>query len=94
MSELVKRVARALYEQEKGRAERAFDLLSEASGVACNAVLMEPWEECSEAFLNDARAAIEAMMEPTRGMMDCRDAFVKYSDAVACWKTMIAEALR
>lgn len=36
-----------------------------------------------------ARAAIEAMREPTQGIVDCRDAFMSAETAKAMWRTMI-----
>ena len=40
-------------------------------------------------YREDARAAIEAMREPSQGVLDCRPPFMSVSDAKAMWRTMI-----
>jgi hypothetical protein len=85
MSEMVERVARALY--------------AIRMEVAEGAGLHEPytWETDNNAYrehcLREARAAIKAMREPTQGMLDCRDAFVKADDARIVWQLQIDAAL-
>jgi hypothetical protein len=39
------------------------------------------------------RAVLEAMLEPTQEMLDCRDAFVMKDDALTVWRLQINTAL-
>jgi hypothetical protein len=77
---MIERVARAIYEDR--------------NGAGC-----VPWArrggEIQRPYLSDARAAIVAMREPTKGMVSsgqskCDD----YLDSVECWITMIDAALK
>lgn len=63
------RIARAMYEREKARAENATEVLSGAAGRPVNGMAMEPWEECRDTYLGDADAVLEAMREPTEEML-------------------------
>lgn len=65
------------------RVAKAIDAASQPPGKPDYKILME----------NCARAAIEAMREPTQGILDCRPAFMTVTDARAMWKTMIDTAL-
>lgn len=48
-----------------------------------------------EAYLESARAAIEAMREPTEGMKECgREETGSLATALAAWDSMIDEALK
>jgi len=51
--------ARALYECEKERSRLCSTVLTRAMGKTIDDH-MEPWEECREIYLADARAALEA----------------------------------
>ncbi len=59
MSEMVERVAKAIHKVNDGRSSKN---------------LRVPWEQCiqvyQELLRNEARAAIEAMREPTKQMID------------------------
>jgi hypothetical protein len=93
MSEMVERVARALYERRwrevKGQAEQQREQQFELSVYR-------------EHYLADARAAIEAMREPTEGMfiagVACMAAFADHPDQnmsfPILWGHVIDEALR
>lgn len=54
-SEMIERVARAIYLARNGQGARPWSLLTKAHRTP---------------YLGDARAAIEAMREPTEGMLD------------------------
>ena len=82
-SEIIERVARAIYE---GR-----------NGPGCRAWGSQPASH-QEPYLKDARAAIEAMREPTEAMLDAgKWVSPLYDDptpaAVEYWETMIEAAL-
>jgi hypothetical protein len=51
-------IARVLYECERKRGELAREVMSKASGKDCAGILIDPWEECKDTFLSDARAVI------------------------------------
>lgn len=101
---MVERVARALYARELERARHCEAVLSQARGAPIKDT-MEPFEDCKEAWLGDARAAIEAMREPTPEMIDaglavtpweeCRTGGSRKSDTTArlIWPAMITAAL-
>lgn len=59
-TELAEKIARVLYERERERGEHANFLLSDATGKVITGCAIEPWEECKDTFLSDARAIIEA----------------------------------
>jgi hypothetical protein len=61
--EIVTAVALALYECEKRRADKCDRVIAAARGVPQVKPTMEPWEECAEIFLGDARAAIDAYLD-------------------------------
>jgi hypothetical protein len=88
--DLVERAARALYECEKYRATHADEVIKSALPHASGALLMDPWEECKDVFLSDARAAIAAMREPTEAMK----AVTKGGLATMLWQEMIDAALK
>lgn len=70
MSELVERVAKALLARQQKR-------ISEEWGGCDIALVMNDW------FREDARAAIEAMLEPTEAMVSAAaGALKKYIDAL------------
>lgn len=69
MSEMLERVARALYDQEAERSAKADRIIAAARGQPVGQPSIEPYEECADAFRADARAAIEAMREPTEAMV-------------------------
>lgn len=56
----IEAVARVLYAQEKARSDHADAVLSAAKGRPIT-LHMEPWDECKDTFLGDARAALAAM---------------------------------
>lgn len=58
------RIARALYEREKARAERAVKVMSRAAGRPVTGMAMEPWEECRDVYLGDADTVLGVMREP------------------------------
>lgn len=68
-TEMVERLARALYAREKARSDHADAILSTVKGAPVK-VGMEPWEECAEIFIGDATAALQALMEPTDEMLE------------------------
>lgn len=82
MSEMVERVARALY----------------ANYRECGLVFGRPFEELPplgrQAFMNIARAAIEAMREPSEDMRKVADEWCDEYDVSSCYTLMIEEALR
>jgi hypothetical protein len=55
----IEAAARALYECEKERANHCERILTRAAGKPI-VDHMEPWEECRDCYLGDARAALEA----------------------------------
>lgn len=57
--DVVERAARRLYECEKERSDRCDAIISAAKGKTVT-VGMEPWEECWQAFYDDAHAALSA----------------------------------
>lgn len=59
--ELIERMARALYECERERAENATEVMETATGRNCPSMAMEPWDECFECFLSDATAALSIL---------------------------------
>lgn len=75
MSQMVERVAYAIYEQQHGV---SFDLASEPEKRAQREI---------------ARAAIEAMREPTTEMMTAIG-YPNYPDGWSRWGAMIDEALK
>lgn len=83
MSTMVERVARAIYEANGFRYEdRTINAIGGAYGE---------WAKAIKA----ARAAIEAMMEPTYAMYKAsHEALVPPADASACWRAMIQAALK
>lgn len=62
MSGPIEAAARALYECEKARDLHCAAVLSKAKGTPIKP-MMEPWEECRECYLGDARAALEAAVD-------------------------------
>lgn len=58
----IEAAARALYERERERANHCSDILTIAAGKPVKDH-MEPWEECREFYLGDARAAMEAAVD-------------------------------
>lgn len=60
---MVERVARALYAREAERSANVTKFVRNFNADARDD--MEPFEECAETWLGDARAAIDAMREPT-----------------------------
>lgn len=80
MSEMVERVARAIATAQWG-AENATD---------------EAWRElCDDYDLwAEARAAIEAMREPTKQMVEAADYYFDRGSPVVPWQDMIDEALK
>ena len=79
MSEMVDRVAKALSDQMEADMP-SFTVMS--------------WDKCTdqarEVFRKRARAAIEAMREPTERMSDCISSY----DNPTIWQAMIDEALK
>lgn len=65
------------------RVAAAIDGASQPPGQKDYKIMME----------NAAKAAIEAMREPTQGVLDCRPPFMTVVDARAMWQTMIDAAL-
>ena len=84
MSEMVERVAKALYIAEIGPAIGPFDWdIDEAGEVA------------ARNYRKMARAAIEAMREPTEAMVRAGgDVTESDAIAIATWHAMIDEAIR
>lgn len=77
---MIERVARAIYEESDWSREQPWGNLPNAHRVP---------------YLADAKAAIEAMRDPTRDMYkSANDALVPALDASACWDAMIDAALR
>lgn len=68
MSEMVERVAKALYDSESRRADQCVSILTDALGKPVTGLRIEPWGDCEKSFMDDARIAIEAMREPTEAM--------------------------
>lgn len=58
--DLVEVVARALYACEKERSDRCDAVISAAKGKTVS-VGMESWEECWQAFYDDAQAVLQAL---------------------------------
>ena len=98
-SEMVERVARALFETE----------WSPPGTEKIRAVWEKEWPRSCEYWLNSARAAIAAMREPTEAMTEAAsDAVEKYEDEVrggdltptrhclpeTVWRAMIDEAVK
>lgn len=89
MTTMIERVARAIYEDRNGRGCAPWGRLTKAH---------------QEPYLSDARAGIEAMREPSAKMLDegfralisgDDDALdTSTSDAIKCWRAMIAAALK
>lgn len=61
--EIVDAVALALYECEKRRADNMDRVIAAARGVPTVRPTMDPWEECAEIFLGDARVAINTYLD-------------------------------
>ena len=86
MSEMVERVARAIYEDDFGGPDRT----------------PTPWAERDEEFRetvrSNARAAIQAMREPTSAMVEAadsrRDPRNGWLGAISAWEAMIDAALK
>jgi hypothetical protein len=57
--EVVERAAKLLYEREAMREAHCAGVISRASGNPV-APMMEPWDECKDSFLGDAKALAEA----------------------------------
>jgi len=55
----VNAAARVLYECEKRRATHADSVIKAVAPNASDALLMEPWDECKDTFLADARALLD-----------------------------------
>jgi hypothetical protein len=62
---LTENVARVLYECERKRGEIANSVMSAATGREITGCTMEPWEECKDTFLSDARAVLSALSKAT-----------------------------
>lgn len=91
---MIERVAKAIYEKQPAM-------------KAMYPPIPIPWDQASEVwrapFLNFARAAIEAMREPTEGMVDAAyrvsvfgadlHDFVAHDCSGPVWEAMIEEAL-
>jgi hypothetical protein len=56
-------IGRVLYECEKRRATNADAVVKGAFPGASDALLMEPWDECKDAFLSDADAVLAALSQ-------------------------------
>jgi molecular chaperone DnaK (HSP70) len=82
MSEMIERVARALAENERGA-----DLWDEISNDSDIDYIGK------NEFRDLARAAIEAMREPTEGMVEAANLH-ESNGVYADWQAMIDEALR
>jgi len=80
MSEIVERVARAVRQNKFNRTRRHLDAFSEDSPP-------------TENELDDARAAIAALREPTEAMTAAANRLNHPRDEEV-WRTMIDEALR
>lgn len=57
--DVIEATARALYECERQRAMTCEAVLSKAAGKPVKDT-MEPWEDCRDIYISDARAALEA----------------------------------
>jgi hypothetical protein len=68
--------------------ERVARALAKASGI-------NDWEKSAQEFEDDARAAIEAMREPTDAMLACGEQWGLPSDPMGLkrWQEMIDAAL-
>ena len=79
MSEMIERVAKAIHHYRPNR--------------------VEPWERCVESYKKElrmqAKAAIEAMREPTNKMVKPYiDAYYRDEDMKTAWREMIDAALK
>lgn len=94
MSEMIERVAKALYDMEpiedSGESIDGFQV-TPAGALTWEAV-KECHEEVAEHYREQAQAAIAAMREPTEAMMDAGDIFAD-NTVRQCWQAMIDEAL-
>lgn len=81
-SEMVEKVAKAIYLKRNGQGARPWSLLTKAHRTP---------------YLDDARAAIEAMREPTEAMesagWDSYDRNDGWSGPQYCWQAMVDAAL-
>ncbi len=77
MSEMIERVAKAIYDRTLEDDQLADYGLPMADAITC------------------AKAAIEAMREPTQDMLNAGKAIMTdYDDSLECWQAMIDEALK
>lgn len=63
-------IGRVLYECEKRRATNADAVVKGAFPGASDALLMEPWDDCKDAFLSDADAVLALLSSPRSGQMN------------------------
>jgi len=81
MSEMVERVARAIFSSQQ------------MPGDDPDFLKAHPWTQ--SACLQASRAAIEAMREPTKAMVDAADPYgIIRANFEAAWEDMIDEALK
>jgi hypothetical protein len=85
MSEMIEKVAKAMWDARRGHANN--------SGV-----FLEFWGDGSipkkNGILDEARAAIAAMREPTEMMLWAGNEQLDCAGELRCWQAMIDEALR
>lgn len=82
MSEMVERAARAICKKR-----------------FCNGGIDDNgWDDCSAAlkadYMSEARAAIEAIREPTKKMVSVGLEYIEEGDPIEAWQAMIDESLR
>lgn len=101
MSEMVERVARAIYAREKLRSESMERIANQGSEGPWVSLLL-PYESQNEIYRDLARGAIAAMREPTEAMRAAADALEDQpgrdkgdrEDGEAHWRAMIGEVLK
>lgn len=98
----LERLAFVLYGQERDRGDRANSLLSGAAGKPITGCSIEPWDECKDVFIADARALLTELREPSVEMgMAAFDATADFGDSASLaeeyasvWRAMIDRVLQ
>ena len=84
MTEMVERVAAAMWERNRAVAAK-------------ESIALLPWDEedeaCRDNWRGNAREAMRAMLEPTKPMMEAGEGFVRRWDVEAVYPAMIQAAL-
>jgi hypothetical protein len=65
----LEKMARAMYDRERERMDRLCAIADEAVGKRCHVSTMLPWESCNLLYEEVARAALEAVREPSEAQL-------------------------